>query len=90
VKVPSGGNLHAGSGNAEGGVMKSVVFYVGVGSIGEPDGSSVEDYGSDDGFVCGDYRFFCWPQLVPAKAIKMLRRGVMRETRLFMGGPKLK
>ena len=25
---------------------------------GEPDGSSVEDYGSDDGFVGGDYGFF--------------------------------
>ena len=33
---------------------------------------------------------FCWPQLVLARAFKMLRRGVMRETRLFMCGPKVK
>ena len=32
---------------------------------------------------------FCWPQWVPARAFKMLRRGVMRETRLFMRGPKV-
>ena len=33
---------------------------------------------------------FCWPQLVPARALRMLRRGVMRVMRLLMCGPKVK
>ena len=47
VKVPSGGSLHAASGKAGW-----------CGPCWEPDGSIVEDYGSDDGFVGGDYGFF--------------------------------
>ena len=90
VKVASGGSLHAASGNAKGSVLKSIVFLCWCGRCWKPDGSSVEDYGSDDEFVGGDYCFFCWPKLVPARAFKVLMRGLIGETRLLMCGPKVK
>ena len=76
VKVLSGGSLHAASGNAEGGVLKSVVFFhVGVGSIGEPDGSSVEKYGSDNGFVCDDYGFLLLAPVGASKSFENVEAG---------------
>ena len=33
---------------------------------------------------------FCWPQLVPASALRILRRGVARETRVAIWGEKVK
>ena len=39
-------------------VFWRVVFDVHVGNAGEPDGSSVDDYRSDDEFVGGNYSFF--------------------------------
>ena len=61
-----------------------------MGGAGEPDGSSVEDYGSDDGFVGDDYCFFLLAPVGASKSFFMLWRGVMRETRLFICGPKVK
>ena len=55
VEEPSRGSLHAASRNAEGGV-------------GEPDGSSVDDYGSDDEFVGGDYCFFLLASVSASKS----------------------
>ena len=69
-------------------VCSFLILVWALGSVGQPDGSSVEDYGSD--LYAVTIVLFCWPQLVPARDIKMLRRGVMRETRLFMCGPKVK
>ena len=68
MKVPSGGSFHAASSNAEGGVLESLYFFdVGVGGVGKPDGSSVEKYGLDNGFVCDDYGFLL---LAPVGASK--------------------
>ena len=76
MKVPSGGSFHAASSNAEGGVLQSLQFLdVGVGGVGEPDGSSVEKYGSDDGFVCDDYGFLLLAPVGASKSFENVEAG---------------
>ena len=46
--------------------------------IEEPYGSCIHGKGPDQGHIGYKYSFFCWSQLVPVKALRMLIRGMDR------------
>ena len=46
-----------------------------MGGVGEPDGSSVEKYGSDDGFVCDDYGFLLLAPVGATKSFENVEAG---------------
>lgn len=46
-----------------------------MGGVGEPDGSSVEKYGSDNGFVCDDYGFLLLAPVGASKSFENVEAG---------------
>ena len=53
VKVLNGRHLHTSGSDAEGVILEGLELGdVGCGGVGEPDGGSIEEEGTDNGFVC--------------------------------------
>ena len=46
-----------------------------MGGVGEPDGSNVKKYGSENGFVCDDYGFFWLAPVGASKSFENVEAG---------------
>jgi len=67
--------------DAEHGVLNAFDFLNGGDGVGEQDGSGVGEEGGDEGFIGEDEGLLALSQVVPGRALMMLRREVAREAR---------